>query len=217
MREWLVLSLQVAAWATLFTGLSGAALAWILARRCFPGKALIEGISLLPLVMPPTVLGYYLLVTLGAESWLGRAYRRAFDADLAFSFNGIVIAAVVSSFPLFVRQAQVAFAEVDRDLEDSARSMGAGEWEVLRHITLPLARRGLIAGTVLAFARALGDFGATLMVGGSIPGATRTLSLAVYDSWQAGDSATAGALALLLAAAAFLTSLLATRLSTPPG
>lgn len=213
MREWLLLSLQVAACSTLLTILLGTGIAYLLARRRFPGRSLVEGLSLLPLVLPPTVLGYYLLVALGADSTPGRWYAWITGADLVFSFNGIVLAAFVGSTPLFIRQAQVAFAEVDRDLEDSARSCGASEWQVFRHVTLPLARRGLIAGTVLAFARALGDFGATLMVGGNIPGRTRTLSLAVYDAWQAGDDATASGLALLLASIALVVAIYASHLT----
>lgn len=213
MREWLLLSLQVAACSTLLTILLGTGIAYLLARKRFPGRSLVEGLSLLPLVLPPTVLGYYLLVALGADSTPGRWYARITGTDLVFSFNGIVLAAFIGSIPLFIRQAQVAFAEVDRDLENSARSCGAGEWQVFRYITLPLSRRGLIAGTVLAFARALGDFGATLMVGGNIPGRTRTLSLAVYDAWQAGDSATASGLALLLVSIALVIAIYASHLT----
>jgi molybdate transport system permease protein len=213
MREWIALSLKVSACATLLTLLFGTGIAYLLARKRFPGRSLLEGITLLPLVLPPTVLGYYLLVALGAEGAVGRWYHRMTGSDLVFSFSGIVIAAWVGSIPLFIRQAQVAFAEIDPDLENAARSSGAGEWQVFRHITVPLARRGLIAGTVLAFARALGDFGATLMVGGNIPGQTRTLSLAVYDTWQAGEDATASSLAMLLSAIALFVAVSAARLS----
>lgn len=214
MKEWLLLSLQVAACATLLTVLLGTGVAYLLARRRFPGRSVVEGLSLLPLVLPPTVLGYYLLVAMGADSALGRWYTRLTGADLVFSFTGIVIAAFVGSIPLFIRQAQVAFAEIDPELEDSARSFGASERQVFWYVTVPLARRGLIAGTVLAFARALGDFGATLMVGGNIPGRTRTLSLAVYDAWQAGNNATASGLALLLAAIALFVAVFASRLTS---
>jgi molybdate transport system permease protein len=213
MKEWLLLSLKVSICTTLLTLLLGTGVAYLLARRRFPGRSVVEALSLLPLVMPPTVLGYYLLVVMGVDSAVGRWYTRLTGTDLVFSFTGIVIAAFVGSIPLFIRQAQVAFAEVDRDLEDSARSCGASEGQVFRYITLPLARRGLIAGTVLAFARSLGDFGATLMVGGNIPGQTRTLALAVYDTWQAGDNATASGLALLLASVAFFIAIFASRLT----
>jgi molybdate transport system permease protein len=213
MTEWLGISLRVAICATLLTVAVGTAVSYFLARHRFPGRSLVEGICLLPLVMPPTVLGYYLLVAIGADSAIGRAVRSLTGADLVFTFSGIVIAAFVGSFPHFTRQAQVAFAEVDRDLEDSARSCGASHFQVFRYITLPLARRGLVVGTVLAFARALGDFGATLMVGGNIPGRTRTLSLAVYDAWQSGDSATASGLAMLLAAIALAVAVGASRLT----
>lgn len=213
MREWLLLSLQVSLCATLLTLLAGTGAAYLLARRRFPLRSLAEGTVLLPMVMPPTVLGYYLLVAMGADSPVGRLYTRLTGADIVFSFTGIVIAAFVGSMPLYIRQAQVAFAEVDRDMESAARSSGASEWQVFRYITLPLARRGIIAGTVLAFARALGDFGATLMVGGNIPGRTRTLSLAVYDAWQAGDNATASGLALLLVSVALCVAVFASSLT----
>jgi molybdate transport system permease protein len=213
MREWLVLSLQVSLCATLLSILVGTAAAYLLARWRFPCRSLAEGVALLPLVIPPTVLGYYLLVAMGTDSPLGRLYTRLTGADLVFSFTGIVIAAFIGSLPLFIRQAQVAFAEVDRDMEHAARSSGASEWQVFRYITLPLARRGIIAGTVLAFARAMGDFGATLMVGGNIPGRTRTLSLAVYDAWLTGDHATASGLALLLVSVALCVAVLASHLT----
>jgi molybdate transport system permease protein len=156
-----------------------------------------------------------MLVVLAPSSGLGRFYHHVTGHELAltFNFSGIVIAACVSSVPLFLRQAQVAFAEIGRAVEDSARMMGASEWEVFRFITAPLARRGLIAGMALAFARSLGDFGATLMVGANIPGVTRTLSLRVYDAWQSGDDDTARGLALLLSAIAIGVAVVASQLA----
>jgi molybdate transport system permease protein len=209
------LSLKVACASTLLALLAGGPIAWALAKKRFVGKALIEGITLLPLVLPPTVLGYYLLVVMSPTSGLGKFYHRITGAELSltFNFNGIVIAACVASIPLFLRQAQVAFAEVSREIEDSARIMGASEWQVVRFITSPLARRGLIAGMALTFARSLGDFGATLMVGGNIPGTTRTLSLRVYDAWQAGEDDTAKGIALLLSAIAITIAVFASHLS----
>jgi len=213
MNGLLALSLQAASWATLLTAVVGTGAAWLLARRSFPGRTLAEGVTVLPLVLPPTVLGYYLLVAFGVDSWPGRLFRALTGGDLVFSFPGIVLAAFVGSLPLYLRQAQTAFAGIDRELEDSARAFGASEWQVFRQVTLPLAQRGIAAGAALAFARALGDFGATLMVGGNIPGHTRTLALAVYDAWQAGDSAAASGMALMLAAIALAVSLAATRLA----
>lgn len=213
MTDILLLSLRVAVCATALAVLFGTGIAYLLAKRRFPGRSLAEGLTLLPLVMPPTVLGYYLLVAMGRESLPGRWYHRLTGADLVFEFNGIVLAACLAGIPLFIRQAQVAFAEMDPDLEASALTCGANEWQVFRYVIAPLARRGLIAGTALTFARALGDFGATLMVGGSVPGRTRTLSLAVYDSWQAGENQTARNLSLLLFAAALVVAVAAARLS----
>ena len=209
----LFLSLKVSAAATALAVLVGTAVAYILAKRRFPGKALAQGLSVLPMVLPPTVLGYALLVAMGRDSAVGRWYRALTGADLVFTFNGIVVAACLASIPFYIWQTQVAFSEVERDLEDSARTEGAGEWGVFQRITVPLAIRGIIAGTVLTFARALGDFGATLMVGGAIPGHTETLPLAVYDAWQAGEHHLARGLSLLLAAMALVVAVAAARLT----
>src|SRR5262249_28464008 len=200
---------------TLLASLIGTPIAWLLAKRRFSGKPLIEGITLMPLVLPPTVLGYYLLVALAPASGLGRFYQRFTGSELALTFNftGTVIAACVASIPLYLRQAQVGFAEISLEIEDSARTMGATEWQVFRYITAPLARRALIAGIALTVAGSLGDFGATLMVGANIPGVTRTLSLRVYDAWQSGDDRTAQGIALLLSGIAIAVSVLAAQLS----
>ena len=170
------------------------ALAWGLSRRRVPGRAIWEGLVLLPLVLPPTVLGYYLLTTLGAQSRVARGYHRLTGRDLhvVFTWQGATLAACIVSLPLLVRAAQASFAALDKDLLDAARVFGASETQVFRLIALPLARRGVWAGLGLAFARALGDFGATLMVGGSIPGQTRTLPIVVYDAYNAGDERLGG-------------------------
>ena len=168
------------------------------------------------MVLPPTVMGYALLVGMGPDSAPGRWYRAITDSDLVFSFNGIVVAACIASVPFYIWQAQVALSEVDRDLEDSARTEGAGEMGVFRFITVPLASRGIIAGVVLTFARALGDFGTTLMVGGNIPGMTHTLPLAVYDAWQADQHKIAQGASLLLASIALVISVSAARLTRKP-
>ncbi len=209
----LPLSLKVAGCATLLSVVVGTVLAYLLARRRFPGRDLLEGLSVLPLVLPPTVLGYFLLVTFAGSTPLARLFHRLTGADLAFNLPGIVVAASIASLPLYLRQAQVAFAEVDPDLENAARTEGATGWQTFRWITVPLARRGLIAGAVLAFARALGDFGATLMVGGKIPGRTHTLALDVYDAWQAGNDRAATGLCLLLSAIALVVAVVAARLT----
>lgn len=217
MMDWspLFLSLRVASCATLLSLLFGLPVGYLLARRRILGKPLWEGLTLLPLVLPPTVLGYYLLVTLSKVSPLGRAYHALTGADLnlVFTWQGAALAASVVSFPLLARTAQAAFADVDAELLAAARVEGASELQTFRHILLPLARRGLVAGTGLAFARALGDFGATLMVAGDIPGVTRTMPLAVYDAVYAGEDRTALLFVLLLSAVCLLFSLAASFLS----
>jgi molybdate transport system permease protein len=164
----------------------GIALAWLLARRRFPGKALVETVIALPLVMPPVATGLILLKLLGRRGALGGYLHERFDFDLVFTWRAVVIAMAVMSFPLLVRTARVAFEKVDPLLEKSARTLGAGRLRVFCHITLPLASGGVAGGTLLAFARALGEFGATILVAGNIPGRTTTLSLAIYNLVQLG-------------------------------
>jgi molybdate transport system permease protein len=192
------LSLQVATGATTLIVLVGLPTAWCMARLRFPGKGLLAGLLVLPLVLPPTVLGYVLLQILSRRAWLGGLLERWFGLVLVFHWSGAVVASAIAAFPLFLLPARSALEAVDPALEDAARLLGRSELAVFRSITLPLAWRGLAAGAVLAFARALGDFGATLMVAGNIPGLTQTASLAIYDAVQAGDSAQAGTLAILI-------------------
>jgi molybdate transport system permease protein len=192
------LSLQVATGATTLIVLVGLPTAWCMARLRFPGKGLLAGLLVLPLVLPPTVLGYVLLQLLSRRAWLGGLMERWFGLVLVFHWSGAVVASAIAAFPLFLLPARGALEAVDPALEDAARLLGRTELAVFRSITLPLAWRGLAAGAVLAFARALGDFGATLMVAGNIPGLTQTASLAIYDAVQAGDSAQAGILAVLI-------------------
>lgn len=192
------LSIKVANLATLMVVALGAPLALVLARGRFPGKSLLAGVLTLPLVLPPTVLGYMLLILLGRRSLVGGWLEQAFGVSLVFHWTGAAVAAGVAAFPLFLIPARSAFETVDPMLEDAARLLGRRELSVFLDVTLPLAQRGLLAGIVLAFARALGDFGATLMVAGDIPGRTQTASLAIYDAVQVGDSARAGGLALLI-------------------
>lgn len=189
------LSLRVASLATLLIVLVGLPLAHQLARRRFPGKGLVNGLLALPLVLPPTVLGYLLLLVLGRNAWLGRWLESTLGIVLVFHWSGAVLASAVAAFPLFLLPARSAFEGVDPRLEDVARLLGRNERSVFLSVTFPLAWRGLAAGTMLAFARALGDFGATLMVAGDIPGRTRTASLAIYDAVQANEPLRAAALA----------------------
>lgn len=190
------LSLRVATLATLAIVVLGVPLALFLARARFPGKGLLSGVLVLPLVLPPTVLGYYLLQLLSRRAWLGEWLERSWGVTIVFHWSGAVLASAVAAFPLFLMPARGAFEEVDPALEDAARLLGRGESSVFLAVTIPLAWRGLAAGAVLAFARALGDFGATLMVAGDIPGLTQTASLAIYDAVQVNDSARSGRLTL---------------------
>jgi len=169
----------------------GVALAWLLARREWRGKSIVETIVALPLVMPPVATGLLLLKLFGRRGLAGGWLEKTFGWEIVFTWRGVVIATAVMSFPLLVRTARVAFEGVSPRLEQVARTLGAGRWRVFASVTLPLARRGLMAGALLAFARALGEFGATIMVAGYIPGQTATLSLSIYHLVQLGRDAEA--------------------------
>jgi len=202
--EWQVVWFTVgsAALATLLILVPGLALAWVLARFHWPGKAIVETITALPLVMPPVATGLILLKLLGRRGPIG-SWLESLDLSIVFTWRAVVIAAAVMSFPLLVRSVRVAFEEINPRLEQIARTLGAGEMRVFFTITLPLAARGIVAGTLLAFARALGEFGATVMLAGNIPGKTATLSLAIYNLVQLGDDDTALRLLAYLIAIAF--------------
>lgn len=193
----LALSLKVAGWATAINLLLGVAVGFLLARCRFPGRDLLDSLLTLPIVMPPTVLGYYLLVVIGRQGWLGGWLYDRFGVNLIFTWQAAVIAAAIVAFPLVFKPARAAFEAVDGQLEQAARVLGISAIGVFFRITLPLAWRGILAGLLLAFARALGEFGATLMVAGSIPGRTQTLSIAVYEAVQAGQDALANTLVLI--------------------
>jgi molybdate transport system permease protein len=210
--EPLWLSVRVAVAATLLTTVLGVAGAYALARGRFPGRNLLEAIASLPIVLPPTVLGYYLLTALGRRSPIGQAYESLTGGPLVFTVQGAVVAAAVASFPFCLRTARAAIAGVDERYEQAARTMGLPEWRVAAQVTLPLARGGILAGVALAFARALGDFGTTLMVAGNIPGQTQTAAIAVYDRVQAGEDAQAAAMAAVLSAVAVAVLVLVSRL-----
>jgi molybdate transport system permease protein len=179
--------MRVASLATMLIVLVGAPAALFLARARFPGKSFVSGVLVVPLVLPPTVLGYYLLNVIGRQAPLGHWLEQRWGVILVFHWTGAVIASSAAAFPLFLLPARGAFEDVDPHLEDVARLLGRNELSVFLAITLPLAWRGLAAGIVLAFARAMGDFGASLMVAGNIPGLTQTASMAIYDAWEAGD------------------------------
>ncbi|MBI2879753.1 MAG: molybdate ABC transporter permease subunit [Candidatus Rokubacteria bacterium] len=206
------LSLRVSVLATALVLLVGVPVAWVLARKRFPGRDLLEGVVVLPLVLPPTVLGYYLLVLIGSQGPIGRALG-AVGIELAVTWRAAVLAAAVGSIALLVKATQAGFETVDRRLEQAARTLGRSEWSIFWSVTLPLAWRSLLAGTVLAFCRAFGDFGITLMVAGSIPGKTQTLPLAIYDRVQAFQMGEANALALIAIAITLLLLLGLSRLA----
>jgi molybdate transport system permease protein len=206
------LSLRVAALSTVFSLALGLSLAYVLANRKFWGRELVDACATLPLVLPPTVLGYYLLVVLGRESFLGRAYEAIFGQPLVFTWQAAVVAATIHAFPLLVKTARAAFESVDRVYEKAARNMGASEWRVFWRVTLPLARRSIFAATVLAFARALGDFGATLMVAGNIPHQTQTAAVAIYDAVESGNTLLARVLVLVISVSAMVIVYVANRL-----
>jgi molybdate transport system permease protein len=193
----LALSLKVAGWATAINLVLGTAVGFALARSRFPGRELLDAVLTLPMVLPPTVLGYYLLVLVGKRGWLGAWLNDTWGINLIFTWQGAVIAATLVAFPLVLKSARAAFEGVDTQLEQAARVLGLGEWAVFFRVTLPMAWRGVLAGVLLAFARALGEFGATLMVAGSIPGRTQTLSVAIYEAVQAGQDSTANTLVLI--------------------
>jgi molybdate transport system permease protein len=210
------LSLRVASQATVAATVLGVAGAYLLSRPALPGRKLLEAIASLPIVLPPTVLGYYLLVSIGRRSPIGRAWESLTGAPLVFTPTAAVIAATLASTPFCLRAARAAISDVDGRLEDAARIAGLREPAVVLRVTLPLARRGIIAGIALAFARALGDFGTTIMVAGNVPGRTQTMPIAVYDRVQAFDYATAGLLAGILSLVAVAALLLVSRLERPP-
>jgi len=187
----LALTLKVAGWATALNLVLGVGVGFLMARCRFPGRELLDAALTLPMVMPPTVLGYYLLVVIGSHGIVGAWLLEHFGIRLIFTWQAAVIAATIVAFPLVFKAARAAFENVDPQLEDAARTLGISEAAVFFRVSLPLAWRGILAGLLLSFARALGEFGATLMVAGSIVGKTQTLSIAVYEAVQAGQDDTA--------------------------
>jgi len=196
------LSLQVAAIATVISLGVGLALAYILARYDFRGREMLDSLITLPIVLPPTVLGYYLLVLLGRNTAFGRAFEALFGFQLVFTWQAAVVAATFHSVPLLVKSARAALESVDRNLENAARTLGASEARIFWQVTLPLAQRSILAATVFAFARALGDFGVTIMIAGNIPGKTQTMAVAIYDAVQAGNTLPANIMVLIISVTA---------------
>jgi molybdate transport system permease protein len=208
----LALSVRVALLATIVDALVGVPLAYLLARRVFRGRALVDLLVTLPLVLPPTVTGYYLIVLLGRRGWLGGPLYELTGWTVTFTWYAAVVAAAVMALPLLVRTTHAAIQSIDRDLEKAAYTLGRSEWRTALEVTLPLARNGILAGLVLAFARALGEFGATLMLAGNIPGRTQTVPLAIYTAVQTGDTADAAVLVVVLTLLSCAVLLTASRL-----
>jgi molybdate transport system permease protein len=210
------LSLRVAVISTALALVAGLWLAWILANRSFRGKELLDAAVTLPLVLPPTVLGYYLLVLLGRASPIGHIYEGIFGTPLVFTWQAAVVASLFHSTPLLVKSARAAFESIDRSYERAARTLGATEFRLFWRVTLPLVRRSVLAAGALAFARSLGDFGVTLMIAGNIPGRTQTVSVAIFDAVEGGNAATARILVLIVSAVALAILTLANRLTSNP-
>src|SRR5580658_3192595 len=210
------LSLRVATISTVLALVIGLALAWLLANREFRGKEILDAAVTLPLVLPPTVLGYYLLVVLGRNSPVGKIYEWLFGEPLVFSWQAAVVAALFHSTPLLVKSARAAFESVDRSYERAARNLGASELRLFWRVTLPLARRSILAAAALAFARSLGDFGVTLMIAGNIPGRTQTVALAIFDAVEGGNGKAARVLVLIISGVALAVLSVANRLTSSP-
>jgi molybdate transport system permease protein len=205
-------TLGVALLGTLLILAPGIALGWLLARRNWPGKVLVETFVALPLVIPPVATGLILLKLFGQRGLLGRLFEQTLGIDIVFTWKAVALASAVMSFPLLVRMARVAFEEINPRFEEAARTLGAGPWDVFWTVTLPLGARGLLAGCVLAFARALGEFGATVMIAGMIPGQTITLALGIYQDVQLGRDSEALHLIAISVALAFFAVWLSDRL-----
>ena len=200
----IILSLKVAITAVFFVVLCGIPLAGLMARRDFPGKDALEALFTLPLVLPPSVVGFILLWLFGKNGPLGQFLAHTFNVSVVFHLSGAVIAAAVVSFPLMYQSVKAAVESVDRTLENAARTLGSGEIRVFFTITLPLAWPGIVSGFILSFARSLGEFGATLMIAGNIPGKTQTMPIAIYMASESGDDRTAVALVLIMTIFSFL-------------
>lgn len=208
------LSLQVSIAATVISFLIGLVVAWRMSAAAFYGKSLLETVFLLPLVLPPSVVGFILLVLLGRNSWIGQTVESLFHLSFVFQPLGAVVAASVVSFPLIYQSLKTGFQSVGKEFKEAARSQGANEWQVLRHIVLPLASRSLQAAFILGFARALGEFGATMMIAGNIPGRTQTIPTAIYFAVDAGNLPLAWALTGCTILLSFLLLMFSSRLKS---
>jgi len=206
------LSLRVAFVSTAIALAAGLWLAYLLANRTFRGKEVLDAAVTLPLVLPPTVLGYYLLVLIGRASPFGKLWESVFGSPLVFTWKAAVLAALLHSLPLTVKSARAALESVDRSYERAARTLGASEWRLFWRVTFPIARRPIYAAAALAFARSLGDFGVTLMVAGNIPGRTQTVAVAIYDAVESGNNSLALTLVIVVSVVALVILTIANRL-----
>ena len=191
------LSFRIATAATALVILVGVPLAYFMSRRRFPGTSIVEGIIMMPLVLPPTVVGYYIIMTLGARGVIGHWLKQALDYSIVFRFEGAVLAAAIISLPMLYIPARAAFASTERELEDMARTLGANRAQLFWHVSIPLARKGLISGIMLCFARSIGEFGATIMVYGLQP-ARMTLPISIYLHFEHGQLADASGAVVIL-------------------
>ncbi|AAM30423.1 MULTISPECIES: molybdate ABC transporter permease subunit [Methanosarcina] len=209
----LLLTLKIAAVSTFFVTFLGILIAYVLAKKEFSGKWLADALVTLPLILPPTVTGYILVILLGKNGILGNIFTEITGKGILFTWQAAAIAAFVVSLPLMVKTAASAIGTVDRSVEEAARILGRNELETALFITLPLAKKGVIAGCILSFARAVGEFGATLMVAGNIPGKTGTMPLSIYGAYQTGNNELASLLVIVLVAISFLTIAATSRLA----
>ncbi len=207
----IILSLRVAVFALLWVTPVGLALALVQARKQYPGRSLVDACLLLPLVLPPSVIGYFLVLVFGRYGVGGRLFEALFGLRFVFTSAGAVLAASVVALPILVKTAQPSLEAVPKSLEDVARSLGLGPWEVMWRVTLPLAWRGLVAAVVLAFVRAMGEFGATLMLAGQIRGRTNTMAIEIFTALQEGDEARAGFYVAILTIISLVVVMLAGR------
>jgi molybdate transport system permease protein len=209
----ILLSLKVACCATFLASIFGISLGYILASRKFLGKNMIDVLLTLPMVMPPTVLGYYLLVVFGKNGFIGQSLALYFNVHLVFTWQGAVVAACIVIFPLILKPARASFENIDPHFKWVAKTLGLSKTAIFFRVTLPLAWKSISAGVLLAFARSLGEFGATLMLAGNIPGKTQTLSIAIYEAAQAGDDHLANMLVVLISCICMIILLAANKLS----
>ncbi len=205
MVEWqpVILSLKVASISVVFVFFLGVLSAYIMRSINIPGKIALESLFTLPLVLPPVVIGFLLLVLIGKQGPVGIFLKNNFDTQIIFTPAAAVLAGIVVSFPLMYQSTKAAFESIDKTLEDAARTLGASEWRVFWTVTIPLSWPGLVSGLVLSFARTLGEFGATIMIAGNIPGKTQTIPLAIYFATESNDLVTAGMYVIIISVVTF--------------